>query len=570
MTFGGAPKMAKPKRKSQDDHDSPAAKKPKPNVPFTIKEFMADFPPMRGPISMENESPLPCTVLADDELQNISQDRKFPLRATFNVALPFQLRDYNDEEAQNAPHYWLRKQYSHCIIPELGEEYDFEYDSVTFHRLRDVHNARVRIRDGKPLPDYIICSLATRWVSLQEKYRPVSDGYLANDEIFIAPCLPLSTNNDVLEKYFENKYVGGISAHHYIPRSKYSVHFVGKPNLSESREIQAVDVGLVLIRNTRTGNVVHIDTGVPESRNDRAETAGQVLKSWLEFQKKKRPEAELGPIADSVPLILDVAKETHPTLRSIHAAVSASLFLRRRITNWGDVKAFNLRNKPTSTTMANYALQNISGWLGLKSHRARQGEGQSKSKNKTLQHTFETNYRQGGLMGREQPAPVSQRILTAKRGEAPVYNEEEEVDSDDEASDREGSRADSSDEDTVIVDRPNDDYELPDDEASNDEDENDDEPVEKVSPKPASFRVPTDEPQELEAENLHAENSIAADPIAEEPTAAEANPEEPNDRMLIDEPNNNGLANEVLTVTKSDDGGEADGHDNDHNSSGYA
>ncbi|KAH8779922.1 hypothetical protein F5883DRAFT_613062 [Diaporthe sp. PMI_573] len=568
--------MANPKRRRSEDDDSPPAKKQKTNTNFTIKEFMADFPRMRGPISMENDSPLPRTVLADNELRNTAKDRKPALRSTFNVTLPLQLGEYENEQAENAPYEWMRKQYSHCIIPELGEEYDFEYDSETFHSLRDLHNARVRIRDGKFLPDYIVCSLATRWICLEEKDRPPSDGYLANGEVFVGDCLPLTDSNDdsndALEKYFEDKYVGGISAQHYIPRSKYSVHFVGKPNMNESREIQSVNVGSVLIRNTRTGNVVHIDTGLPNSRDTRARQAGKVLKSWLEFQKQKHPDAELGPITSSVPLILEVDRETHPTLRSIHAPVSASLFLRRRITNWGDVNAFNLRNTPSSKNMANYALQNISGWLGLKSNRARQGEGQSKGKTNTRQ-SFENNYRRGGLMGREQRAPESERILTATQGEAPVYNEEE-ADSDDEASDHEGSRAGSShetisgDDDPSIMYQPNDDDDSLDDEAFDDEMAMDDEHVEKVSTKNVSFKAPSNEPEDTEAENLFAENPNAAEPFIVEPAAAVSSQKERSDEMAIDErprnaePNKNGAANAGLTakIWNFDDNGEDDGN----------
>lgn len=549
--------MAIPKRKRQTDHDLPAAKKMRVNTSFTIKDFMVDFPPLRGPIT--SDPPLPCTVLTDEELRDTSKDRKILLRSTFNVRLPMQLRGYDDEATQNAPYDWMRKQYSHCIIPELGEEFDFAYDSDTFHRLRDIHNARVRIRDGEPLPDYAICSLATRWICLGEKDRPASHGYLANGEVFIATCLPIDDDNDDLERYFEYKYSRDLSAHHYIPRSRYSVHFVGKAQKNGSEEIQSVDIASVLIRNTRTGNLVYIDTGLHHHRTARARDAGRLLKSWLEFQKEKRPEIDLGPISNSLPLILAVDKETHPTLRSIHALVSASLFLRRRITNWGDVKAFNLRNKPTSTTMANYALQNISGWLGLKSTRPRQGEGRPKN---NTRHSFEYNFLQGGLKGRDQPAPVSQRIASAKKGEAPVYNEESDSD-DNDASDHEGSITNnshesvSSDEDTVIPDQPNDDYELPDDEANNDEMVIDDEPVANISIKKVTFQLPDDEESnDLESKD---EQSNKEEPNTELPR--EPSHEEPNDDAPKDEQPKMSPANEEIAVEKPDNDITTGGND---------
>lgn len=468
--------MSTTKRRREDDLDSPESKLNKTNGEFTVEDFMADFPPLKGPIAQENESPLPSTILTADELQDLSNGRKPPFRSTFNVSLPLQLKDYNQQATINAPYNWMKKQYSHCIIPELGEEYDFAYESDTFHTLRDFHNARVRIREGQYLPDYIIHSLATRWLMLEEKGRPASDGYLAQGEILVAACLPLSDDSDALNDYFEENYLRELSAQYYIPRSKYSVHFVGQPNKNQNGDIQSVHVGSVLIRNTRTGHVIHIDTGVRKSLENRSRLAGGVLKSWLEFQKEKRPDADLGPISSSAPLILDVTKETHPTLRSIHAPASATLFLKRRIINWGDVKAFHLRNVPSSKTMANCALRSISGWLGLRVTR-----DVILAKPYKTPQTFADNYDKMALGGRPQRAPKSQRIQSAKKGEQPVYNDDAgtdvepgsdndheavsdgEVDPNDEAIDDEGSIADtvhesvSGDEDSGIVDQPSDD-----------------------------------------------------------------------------------------------------------------
>lgn len=446
--------MAIPKRRNHEDHQSPAAKKRKTNTTFTIDDFMADFPPIDEPLDINNGPPLPSTVLDDEEMQD-GKERKPPRRSTFNVKLPEQLKYHN-----NAPYDWMKKQYSHCIIPELGEEYNFAFDSPTFHCLRNLHNARVRIRDGEYLPDYQVCSLATRWICLEEENRPASDGYLANGEVFVATCLPIGdVEDDALQQYFEMCYATELSAQYYVPRSKYSVHFVGQPNEDEEEDIESVNVGSVLIRNTRTGQMVHIDTGAFASRKDRAREARDALRAWLEFQKEKCPTADLGPISDSEPLILEVDKETHPALRSIHALVSASLFLRRRITNWGDVKAFRLRGKPTSTTVANYALQNISGWLGLRSP-ARRSHTRSKNPTKAVS-SFQDNYDKDALFGRKIPAPVSQRIASAHQGAPPVYNEDTMVvddDGDHQGSPTNGSVVSSrnsveSDQDTVVADR---------------------------------------------------------------------------------------------------------------------
>lgn len=427
--------MAIPKRRNQEAHDSPAAKKRKTNTTFTIDDFMADFPPTDEPLDESNGSPLPSTVLGIEEFQD-GNERKPPRRSTFNIKLPVQLK-YHD----NAPYDWMKNQYSHCIIPELGEEYDFAFGSPTFHCLRDLHNARVRIRDGEFLPDYQICNLAARWVCLEEKDRPASDGYLANGEVFVATCLPIGDiDEDALQEYFEMSYSKDLSAQNYIPRSKYSVHFVGQPNENEEEEIQAVTVGSVLIRNTRTGQMVHIDTGEFDSREDRARDARDALRAWLEFQKEKCPTADLGPISNSEPLVLDVDKETDQAFRSLHAIVSASLFLRRRITNWGDVKAFRSRGKPTSAAVANHALQSISGWLGLRSS-ARRPDTRYKNGVKPV-NSFQDNYDRDALFGRKAPAPVSQRIFSAKKGAPPVYNDED--DPVDNASDHEDSLTDGS------------------------------------------------------------------------------------------------------------------------------
>lgn len=464
--------MAIPKRRRHADQDSPAAKKIKTNTllstSFTLSDFMGDFLVNGGPIESDKDSPLPSTFLSQNEMQHSSQNKP-TLRSTFNIMLPKTLGDQDDESAENVPYEWMKNQYAHCIIPELGEEYDFEFESSTFHTLRDLHNARVRIRNGEYLPDYIIDSLATRWISLEEKDRPASDGYFADGDIFVATCLPICDLDDGLEEYFERHYSSELSAPHYIPRSRYSVHFVGDPMRNEIREIQNVHVGSVLIRRSKTGDVIHIDTGAEGSRIDRAKKAGQVLKSWLEFQKRKSPEANLGPVSSSEPLLLNVDKETHPSLRSLHAIVSASLFLRRGITNWGEVKAFKQRFKPSSTTMANYALQNISGWLGLKSA-SKNGEKRSTKPTKSS-NTFQDNYDRGALLGRDTPFPVSPRIASAKRGEPFVYNEESELgDSSSESSaennvDESHNRLDNT-QATVVSDQQNNNEEMSDEEPS--------------------------------------------------------------------------------------------------------
>lgn len=409
---------------------------------------------MKGPISSDNDSVLPSTVLSQDEMQNGSLSVP-TYRSTFNIELPIALHDPQDPSARYIPYEWMKNQYSHCVVPELGEEYGFEFGSQTFHALRYLHNARVRIRNEEFLPADIVCSLADRWVSLEEKNRPASEGYLANGDIFITTtCVPLSHNEDGLKQYFERNYSVEPSAQHYIPLSKYSVHFVGEPQLEGRNKIESVLVGSVLIRNTRTGDVVHIDTGTFNSREDRARTAGKVLKAWLQFQKTKTPDADLGPISSSEPLILDVDKETHPSLRSIHALVSASLFLRRGIKNWGDVRAFQkTKGTPNSRTMANHALQNISGWLGIKST-AKHGQTRSKKPSKSV-NTFEDNYEKDILFGRLTPAPASQRITSAQKCEPPVYNEETSLadnasdDEDDHSGSSVGSSHDSVDDTTA-------------------------------------------------------------------------------------------------------------------------
>lgn len=506
--------MAIPKRRKREDHDSPAAKKRKTNTTFTLDDFMADFPPIDEPDDINNGSSLPSTVLDDEELQD-GKERKPPRRSTFNVKLPVQL-EYHD----NAPYEWMKNQYSHCIIPELGEEYDFAFDSPTFHCLRDLHNARVRLRDGEPLPDYQICSLATRWVSLEEEDRPVSDGYLANGEVFVATCLPIGVDeNDALQQYFEMSYSTELSAQHYIPRSKYSVHFVGQPNENENQEIQTVTVGSVLIRNTRTGQLVHIDTGASASRMDRAREARDALKAWLEFQKEKCPTADLGPIIDSDPLVLDVHQETSPTLRSLHALVSASLFLRRRVTNWGDVKAFRFRGKPTSTTVASYALQNISGWLGLRSPGRRSKNG-TKAPN-----SFQDNYDKDVLFGRKTPAPISQRIASAEKGSPPIYNEE--VNLVDDASDHEDNVTDSSlssidsDQDTVVADQMIDNTEVVNDKKKSDHEVSNDKG--SVIKKSVSWKEPVEEEiNHEEPEEPDQKDSYGGEPMHEDANAEES------------------------------------------------
>ena len=558
--------MAIPKRRNQADHDSPAAKKLRTNTTFASKDFMedfmADFPlqPENGPTGNEDDPPLPSTVLTNEELQGGSE-RKPPRRSTFNIKLPIQLKDQNDASAQNTPFDWMKKQYAHCIVPELGEEYDFAFDSPTFHCLRDLHNARVRMRDGEYLPDYLVCSLATRWVSLEEKDRPASDGYLANGDIFVATCLPISDVDDSLEKYFEGNYSTELSAQYYIPRSKYTVHFVGEPILTESDEIQAVKVGSVLIRNTRTGDVIHIDTGALTGRKARGRDAGQVLKAWLEFQETKSPKANLGPISNSEPFILDVDKETHPTLRSYHALVSASLFLRRRVTNWGDVKAFKLRGSPSSITLADYALRNISGWLGIKSPAKKPGEKRSKKPTR-IENSFEINYKTGALFGRKIPAPVSQRITSVQKGEPPVYNEETRLD--DDSSDHEHSHTDSSiasshngvdsDQETVVVDESSISEEALDDEVSDNEVFNDNE---SVNNKSIHSKEPVDKElnqEEHNNEDLNREDHNQENHNSKEPGGNGSN----HDGSNGDDPSHEDLNNENSSSESTTDGDEND------------
>lgn len=547
--------MAIPKRRAQADHDSPAAKKLKTNTTFAIGDFVEIFleevplPSDDDPIVIDNDTPLPSTVLTNNELQDGTL-RKPPRRSVFNTKLPVQLNHEDDASAQNAPFDWMKNQYAHCVVPELGEEYDFAFDSPTFYCLRDLHNARVRIRDGEYLPDYMVCSLATRWVSLEEKSRPASDGYLANGDVFVATCLPITYVDDDLERYFETKYSEELSAQYYIPRSRYSVHFVGQPNLTENDEIQTVTVGSVLIRNTKTGDVIHIDTGALTSRKARARDAGRVLKAWLEFQQTKSPEADLGPISNSAPYVLDVDKETDPNLRSYHALVSASLFLRRRITNWGDVKAFQQRSNPASAALANYALQNISGWLGIRTP-ARPAPVRPKNSIKT-KTSFEENYIIGALFGRQTPAPISRRIASAEKGGPPVYNEDTEVD--DEASAHKKSRTDSSvlsahngvdsDQDTLVVDESSNSEEALDDEASHTEVSNDKEPVTEKS-------VPQKEPNDKElsqeehnSEELNLEEANSKEPIGKEPNSKTPNDKEPSDEEPNDEAPNDEAPND--------------------------
>lgn len=536
--------MAIPKGRSMVDHDFPAAKKLKTNISFTLKDFMEDLP-RDEPIISEYDSPLPSTVLSEEEMQPGTQTKP-TLRSTFNIELPPKLVEHDRASTRNAPFRWMKNQYAHCIIPELGEEYDFGFDSHTFHILRDLHNARVRIRDGGFLPDDMIFSLASRWISLEEQDRPASDGYLANDETFVTTCLPLSDDENQLEKYFESKFLVEPSARYYIPRSKYSIHFVGEPKPKGATDIQYVMVGSVLIRNSGTGDVVYIDTGALATRKDRARTAGHVLKSWLEFQKTKFPKASLGPVSSAEPLMLDVDKETHPTLRSLHALVSASLFLRRGITNWGQVKAFKARNAPNSVAMANYALQNISGWLGIKST-AKKGEQRPRNPTKSS-NTFRDNYDRGALFGREHPAPVSERIKLAQKGELPVYNEVTELgdnvsdhgdsssgSSSESGSDRSKDSADNHQDAIVANRRITSEVALNDDESSSDEsseesseESSDEEPnhevvnkQESAKKKPVSWKEP-----------VH-EGSNSTEPNSTEPNITEPNSTEPNSKESV-------------------------------------
>lgn len=474
--------MAISKRRNQDDHEwSPAPKRLRTSPTFTIDEFMADFPPTDTPPASIKDPPLPITVLTKDEMQDGSK-RKPLRRSTFNVKLPVQL-----DGPDNAPYDWMKKQYSHCVVPELGEEYDFELDSSTFHTLRDLHNARVRLRDGEFVTDQQLCSLATRWIQLQEKDRPESDGYLANDKIFVATCLPMSVEEDDLRQYFELIYPSELSARYYIPRSKYSVHFVGQPLKDLDDKIRAVDVGSVLIRNTKTGQLVHIDTGPPTSRKTRAAAAGDALNAWLEFQKEKRPGADLGPISGSQPLVLDVDRETNPSLRAIHALVSASLFFRRRNLNWGDMKAFIRKTVPDSTRVETWALHNISGWLGLRTPEKPQAVRRNGKQGRL--HTFEDNYQNDGLYGRESRVPLTYRIGSAKKGEPPVYTEDDSVAGDDSDSEDGGSSVLSShhsldsDQETVVAPEPSNGKESLHDEESGDAESNSEgeEPVHKES-----------------------------------------------------------------------------------------
>lgn len=409
-------------RKRADSDDNPLrAKKHKTNAEFTIMDFMQEFPPMKGPLKRPNDTPLPCTVLEGSEMQNPTEGRKGGQTSTFNIRVPGRLPyDPMDPSAKFAPYRWLKRQYSHCIIPELGEEHNFDFEDQTFHCLRDLHNARVRIRQTNPLPENEIYSLATRWIRLEEKDKPASDGYLANGEIYVATCLPNIYTEETLAQYLEDNYWGELSASHYMPRSKYSVHFVGQPRSDHKKKIESINIATVLIRNTKTGNVIQLDTGPLVSRHDRAVQAGEVLRAWLKFQKVKEPGAELGPISDSEPLILDLTKETHPSLASYHALVSAALFLRRRIINWGDVKAFQSHGIAKSNIMARSMLQNISGWLGLKSA-AKAGEQLANPKSKA---SFADYYYQDILQGRDQPLPISERLATAHKGESEVLNHE--------------------------------------------------------------------------------------------------------------------------------------------------
>lgn len=568
------PKMAIPKRRNQAHHDFPAAKKLKTNISFTLKDFMEDLP-MNEPVTSEN--PLPSTVLSEEEMQRGTQTKP-TLRSTFNIELPLKLEEYNKASVQNAPFRWMKNQYAHCIIPEQGEEYDFDFDSATFHTLRDLHNARVRIRDGDFVPDDMICSLSTRWVSLEERDRPASDGYLAKDEIFVTTCLPLSNSEDELEKYFESNYLVEPSAQYYIPRSKYSVHFVGEPLPEEGTDIQSVKVGSVLIRNSRTGDVIHIDTGALTitSRRDRARTAGQVLRSWLEFQKKKCPKASLGPVSGAEPLILDVNKETDPTLGSLHALVSASLFLRRGITNWGEVKVFKARNAPNSSTMADYALQNISGWLGLKST-AKTGEKRPRNPTKAG-NTFRDNHVMKALFGREHPAPVSERINLAQKGELFVYNEETEL-GDNASDDGDSSNESSSDrsqdsvdnyQDATVSDRLNTSQEAQDDDESISEESNDEEPNEEVvnkeepnnevsnnevSNKQEPAKKKSVSWKEPEHEEFISKESISKEPDNKEPDSKQPSSNESSSKESDDEETNGDDPNpEDLKGEKSSNG----------------
>ncbi|KAK2601262.1 hypothetical protein N8I77_010725 [Diaporthe amygdali] len=438
-------------RKRADSDDNPLrAKKHKRNAEFTLMDFMKEFPPIKGPLKRSSDEPLPCTVLEGSEMQNPTDGRRGGRTSIFNIRVPERLPyDPMDPSARFAPYWWLKRQYSHCIIPELGEKYNFGFEDQTFHCLRDLHNARVHIRQSNPLSENEVYSLATRWIRLEEKDRPSSDGYLDNGEIYVATCLPSLYNEETLAQYLEDNYWGELSASHYMPRSKYSVHFVGKPRLGRKEEIESINVATVLIRNTKTGDVIHLDTGPLSSRHDRAVRAGEALRAWLKFQKDKEPEAELGPISYSEPLMLDLTKETLPSLASYHALVSATLFLRRRIINWGDVKAFQSYGNAKSNIMARSMLQNISGWLGLKSA-AKAGEQLANPKSKAK---FAEYYYQGSLQGRNQPLPISERIATAQKGESDVLNEEPASDlGSDEGDDREEIKTDQGD-DSATSDR---------------------------------------------------------------------------------------------------------------------
>lgn len=402
---------------------SPATKKRlklhERNAEFTLKDFMREIPQPTKPVPIEKETPLPPTVLLRREHQDLMTGWKVGQMSTFNLRIPEKL-PRNSPPGATSPHEWVKSQYSHCVIPELAEQYDFPAESQTFFCLRDIHNGRVSIRNRKSPTDDQVYNIATRWIRLEEKDRPASDGYLANGDIFVATSLPLTDDETFLEKYIKENHHEQLDPSYYIPRCKYSVHFVGKPSSGgDVSKVGKVNVGSVLIRNTSTGDVIYLDTGGLIGRLGRAVQAGDALRHWLDFQKQEHPDIDFGPISEEDPLMIDIDKETHPAFRSVHALVSATLLLRRRITNWGHVKEFHVGGVAKSEEMAKEALRNISGWLGLKSG-AKNGE-QIKVHTSHPTSTFALQSYKKCLLGRKWPLPMSQRITSAKQGEEEVY-----------------------------------------------------------------------------------------------------------------------------------------------------
>ncbi|KAL1856826.1 hypothetical protein Daus18300_010589 [Diaporthe australafricana] len=389
------------------------------NAKFTLKDFMREIPKPKKPVPAGKETPLPSTVLLPRELQDLAEGWGVGQVSTFNLIIPTELPG-DSPQGTTSPHEWVKTQYSHCVIPELGEQYDFTADSQTFFCLRDIHNGRVTLRNRQSPSDDQVFNIASRWIRLEEKDRPASDGYLANGDIFIATSLPLTEDKTVLEQYIEENKHEQLDPSHYIPRCKYSVHFVGKPRSREDATMAGrVNVGSVLVRNTSTGDVIFLDTGGRTTRSGRAAQAGDALRTWLDFQRQEHPDTDFGPISEEDPLIIDIDKETRPAFRSVHALVSATLLLRRRITNWGHVKEFRAGGVAKSELMAKEALRNISGWLGLES-KAMGGE-QIKNKPSNPKSSFVLYSYQKSLGGRGRPLPMSQRIASAKQGEAAVY-----------------------------------------------------------------------------------------------------------------------------------------------------